>query len=236
MASEDPDLDGTYVFQLEGTWWANSLPANSEPSGTTHKESGGLFHLPFNKDFRAGSLLPVADQYSTTDLERPAMTGVLHSQYRTQRWPEIGQWPPEAPIAVPSACVPFFAPGGPFAPAYLPNVGFYPFSEIGRFDFFAKGEVLAKIHWNLAGVPAEGFIDFSGKYALEFVGPPPKVVFGPQPFTGGKISLHSNSPGKPIWDYEFLFTNTDTRAEGLLMSIARAPRPATGSGRMIKSA
>src|SRR5215831_10302151 len=103
MASDD--LVGTYVFQLEGTWWANSLPANAAPNGTTHTEPGGRFH-PNAKNFQAGSLLPAEDQYLTTNLERPAMTGVLHSQYVTPWWPEITQWPPAPPIQGPSVVDP----------------------------------------------------------------------------------------------------------------------------------
>jgi hypothetical protein len=207
-------IEGQYVFHLEGIMWANSL-------------LGGRFHPTM--DVVISDLLPERKPF--TDVELPIMTGLVDPQYNNGTWPFGNhQWPPLPPLSLP----------GGIPPAYVPNVGFYPFTEIGTFDFSDDGTVTAFIRWNFAGLLTGDFRPFSGKYELEteqVIQQPggPRIPIGVEgaPLSG-KISVTSpQTNGMPQWDYVFLFTDLETRAEALLMAAGRSPRPAAASGRMI---
>jgi len=235
------DIVGNYAFHLQGTVYANTLREGG-------KEGSGFEQV---RDFVAGEVLPSESRETVKNLERPAMTAFLSSQY-----PPVGnkqKWPPDPPplppgpsnfvfplpFPSPGIVVPIFT-GPPFDQLnfpYHPNVGFYPYAEIGEFQFLAGGTVNALIRWNIGGIPGRDFIFFEGAYQLSIPKPPKPTPKNKHPpvFKGmtGKISLQSvGAPFNLTWDYAFAFTS-NTREEAMLMAAARMPRPLNGSGRMI---
>ena len=137
--------------------------------------------------------------------ELPAMTA-----FHPSHFPQ----PPQIPIG---------------SPAYTPEAGFYPYSEIGVMMFANDGGISASSRLNTSGYLSL-LLQFEGRYLFDAPGGGLGHVERVQDLATGQFTLiHNQDPRPLIWDYTFAFINKD---EALLMAGGRSPRPATLTGRM----
>lgn len=103
----------------------------------------------------------------------------------------------------------------PAAPAYVANVGFYPYAEIGVLTFQGEGKVDGTLKVNVGGFTGEGqAASVSGGYH-----------FDDETGISGVISLQFFE--NHVWDYFFVRVSPN---ELSVIAGDRLPRPATAAG------
>jgi hypothetical protein len=112
----------------------------------------------------------------------------------------------------------------PHEPSYVPDAGYYPFSEAGWMEFDGAGNVKGKIRINLAGFACDGGeVDIDGGYKfLNY------IIGGNYPIPAGTITVKWPAMwGGHVWDYSFFVVSAE---EIQLMALGRRHHPAVGTG------
>jgi hypothetical protein len=193
-------LEGTFAYSIQGLMRAQNLGNQKYIAPAS---------APINVGLGGAGFFPNPDWPNLPPWgELPVMTAFYPTQYPPP--------PPPATTNGPSA--------PPAGPPYSPNVGYYPYTEVGVM-VFDKGAVSGVMRVNTAGLANGQAGHFTGSYGFDAVPPGAGLPIG-------MITIHLEPPFQNhYWDYAFAMVS---KGSVLLVTGGRLPRPAMGSGTLTK--